>query len=496
MPSASFSSSRNFRRSKRKSNRNNSDANEPPNAIQIPGGGAEQSNSETTSRSASTATTTSSFAPAASELASSTSAAAVNAPATSSNCHQSPPYDLRKKFSTPATATTTSATAAAAAASTNNNGMEANSNSWLSSVSMTSASCASSSSSGLCCASTSQSAAFPANNTNSNQYQPSTYDSSQPAAKKRPRRSYSTAAESSTTLSAHYLQVTLPDEVLLTIFSYLSEFDLCRVALVCKRFNIIANDCELWKRLYQEVFEYDLPLMNPEPCKFTFVKVEDSEFSNPWKESFRQLHHGIHVRPNYVDKKGRSLAFFNTIQSAVEYADEKNTSITNSGSVVHASSSSSSSANFDMMVDGDNGSGSFVQESPYNLIFVHTGIYRGEFLVIDSDFKLIGASPGNIAENIIIESESESTQSTVTFTDGAKSAYIGYMTLKFSPADVTNAVPHHKHYCLEIGENCSPTVDHCIIRSNSVGKLSAPFVRCCLLCSFFFLCYGGKSNGG
>lgn len=493
MPSASFSSSRNFRRSKRKSNRNNSDPNEPPNSIQIPGGAAEQSET-TQSRSASTATTSSSLFPAASELASSTSAAAANSSSTSSNCHQSPPYDLRKKFPTTTTAT--------------NNGSESNSNSnWPgtastsipSSTVTSSGSTGGSSSSGLCCGGSSSHAVFTAtsntsaSSNNSNQYQLCTYDSSQPAAKKRPRRSYS-STESSTTLSAHYLQVTLPDEVILTIFSYLSEFDLCRVSLVCKRFNIIANDCELWKRLYQEVFEYDLPLMNPEPCKFSFVKVDDSEFSNPWKESFHQLHHGIHVRPNYVDKKGRNLAIFNTIQSAIEYADEKNTSITNSGSVVHASGSSSSSNNFDMMVDNDNVNSSFIQESPYNLIFVHTGIYRGEFLVIDSDLKLIGASPGNIAENIIIESESESTQSTVTFTDGAKNAYIGYMTLKFSPADVTNAVPHHKHYCLEIGENCSPTVDHCIIRSNSVGKLSKDF----FLAEPFIRCVVGllKSNGG
>lgn len=55
------------------------------------------------------------------------------------------------------------------------------------------------------------------------------------------------------------------------------------------------------------------------------------------------------------------------------------------------------------------------------------------------------------------------------FVEGAKQAYAGHLTLKFSP-DVTSNVPHHKHYCLEVGENCSPTIDHCIIRSTSVGK--------------------------
>lgn len=46
--------------------------------------------------------------------------------------------------------------------------------------------------------------------------------------------------------AAHYLLYELPDEVLLTIFSYLLEQDLCRVAQVCKRFHIISSDTELW----------------------------------------------------------------------------------------------------------------------------------------------------------------------------------------------------------------------------------------------------------
>lgn len=112
-------------------------------------------------------------------------------------------------------------------------------------------------------------------------------------------------------------------------------------------------------------------------------------------------------------------------------------------------------------------------ENPGNLIFLHGGHYRGEFLVIDSDVALIGAAPGNVAESIVLERESEST---VMFVEGAKHAYVGHMTLKFSP-DVTSTVPHHKHYCLEVGENCSPTIDHCIIRSTSVGKCHCIFTR-------------------
>jgi F-box protein 11 len=263
----------------------------------------------------------------------------------------------------------------------------------------------------------------------------------------------------------------MPDEVLLTIFSYLLEQDLCRLASVCKRFQTIASDTELWKRLYQSVYEYDLPLFNPEPCKFVFVKVEDSEYSNPWKESFRQLYRGIHVRVGYQDRtyQGRNIAYFNTVQAALEYADERNPTASSSNAIssgmgASGSNSNSNNASPGSPLNDDN----LIQDYPGSLIFLHAGTYRGEFLVIDSDITLIGAAPGNVAESIVLERESEST---VMFVEGAKNAYIGHMTLKFSPDSTSNA-PHHKHYCLEVGENCSPTIDHCIIRSTSVGEFS------------------------
>lgn len=288
-------------------------------------------------------------------------------------------------------------------------------------------------------------------------------------ARKRPRRIYSTGVDTTVTTAAHYLQYEMPDEVLLTIFSYLLEQDLCRLSLVCKRFNTIANDTELWKRLYQNVYEYDMPLFNPEPCKFHFVKAEDSEYANPWKESFRQLYRGIHVRPGYQDRryKGRNIAYFNTVQAALEYTDERATSNSNCSNNL---SSANTSTNLNCGTSMNNSSYVATDDTvdnPGNLIFLHSGHYRGEFLVIDSDVALIGAASGNVAESIVLERESEST---VMFVEGAKHAYVGHMTLKFSP-DVTSTVPHHKHYCLEVGENCSPTIDHCIIRSTSVGKL-------------------------
>lgn len=53
------------------------------------------------------------------------------------------------------------------------------------------------------------------------------------------------------------------------------------------------------KNLYQGLYEYDLPLFNSSPCKFDFVQPEDCDYDNPWKESFKQLYHGVHVRQGY-----------------------------------------------------------------------------------------------------------------------------------------------------------------------------------------------------
>lgn len=37
-------------------------------------------------------------------------------------------------------------------------------------------------------------------------------------------------------------------------------------------------------------------------CKYEFTTPEDSEYDNPWKESFKQLYHGVHVRPGFQDR--------------------------------------------------------------------------------------------------------------------------------------------------------------------------------------------------
>ena len=41
---------------------------------------------------------------------------------------------------------------------------------------------------------------------------------------------------------------------------------------------------------------------------------------------------------------------------------------------------------------------------------------------------------------------------------------------QFSPEN-PSTVPHHRHYALEIAENTQPIIDHCKIKSLSVGEL-------------------------
>ncbi|KAF2356906.1 Parallel beta-helix repeat-2, partial [Trinorchestia longiramus] len=229
--------------------------------------------------------------------------------------------------------------------------------------------------------------------------------------------------------AAHYLLYALSDEVLLYIFSFLYEKDLSSVAQVCKRFHTIATDTELWKRLYQGLYEYDLPLFHSGPGKFEFISTDDSEYDNPWKESLKQLYHGIHVRPKHrVNDSGRSVIVEDSIPKAFLKAEES--------------------------------------ERP--LVFVHQGTHKAEQVVIESNVNVIGAAPGNVAENVIIEHDRESS---VVFCANCRHAYLGYVTVRFSPAAGTESNHGPKHYSMEVQENCSPLIEHCVIRSLSHREL-------------------------
>lgn len=55
----------------------------------------------------------------------------------------------------------------------------------------------------------------------------------------------------------------------------------------------------------------------------------------------------------------------------------------------------------------------------YQLMLIFSPHCRGEFLVLDSDSIIIGAAPGNVAEAVILERD---TESTVMFVEGNTSS--------------------------------------------------------------------------
>ncbi|XP_072031074.1 F-box only protein 11-like isoform X2 [Amphiura filiformis] len=251
----------------------------------------------------------------------------------------------------------------------------------------------------------------------------------------------------------NFLQYHVPDEILLTIFSYLLEKDLCNVACVCKRFNTLANDLTLWKKMYQSVYEMSLPLLRPAPTKFKFVQPDKIDVPNVWKESFKTLYNAVHVRQGFAQHvydngdmyKGRDIQYYDTIEEAL----------------------------------------SSVEGNDYPVILLHTGVYSGEWLYIDTPVCIVGAAPGHIPDSVIVENSKEST---FVFIEGCEDAYLGHISIRFNP-DPNSNQPHHKHSCVEVGSNCCPTIDSCNIRSRSQvgaavsvgGRGAQPTIKNCVI---------------
>jgi hypothetical protein len=58
--------------------------------------------------------------------------------------------------------------------------------------------------------------------------------------------------------------LSLPNEVLVQIFSYLRENDLINISKACRRFNQIGSLDSLWKNLFHRVYEMDEAYIVPE----------------------------------------------------------------------------------------------------------------------------------------------------------------------------------------------------------------------------------------
>lgn len=254
---------------------------------------------------------------------------------------------------------------------------------------------------------------------------------------KRARRSSTKSVDLKKPTGGPYLLRILPDEVLLKIFSYLLEDDLCSVSQVCKRFSILGNDCVLWKQLYQEVFEYSLPMMHPSDRKFYQINPDEYDDPNPWKESFQQLRNGVHVGQNFTrtlpHRKRDYLKYYETIDDACNA----------------------------------------MEGNQDKIIFVHSGIYTDEWIYLESPVVVIGAAPGKVTSEVIIENTHTST---FVFMEGSEESYIGYMTIRLyhpHPEEISSSVyaaDDDKH-CIKVGPNCSPVIDHCFVKCiSTVGS--------------------------
>uniref|UniRef100_A0A0N4Z5C7 F-box only protein 11 n=1 Tax=Parastrongyloides trichosuri TaxID=131310 RepID=A0A0N4Z5C7_PARTI len=263
----------------------------------------------------------------------------------------------------------------------------------------------------------------------------------------------------------------LPEELLTKIFTYLYEKDLTTCSSVSRKFYKISNKIEIWKYLYQQVFEYTTPIYHPSPTKFELREPNKWRecYPNVWKESFKQLKCGVHVRPGmssiYESHAGRNMMHFDTIELAVRFLETTNTS--------------------------------------ERLILIHTGHYNPPPIVINKAIQMIGAAPGpDVMKKVIIEN---TTATTISFIDGSVNAYLGFMTIRFNP-DRNSAQPHQLNYAIQVQDEASPTIDRCIIYSSSVvgaavcvKKQSAdPKMKHCSICDCenvgIFICDGARGT--
>ncbi|GMT11235.1 hypothetical protein PFISCL1PPCAC_2532 [Pristionchus fissidentatus] len=244
----------------------------------------------------------------------------------------------------------------------------------------------------------------------------------------------------------------LPEELVHKIFSYLNEKELTDCAAVNRQLYKTANSLRVWKKLYQQIFEYAVPMYHPHTGKFELRDpARWKGVANPWKESFKQLRHGVHVRPGFSSLYTGRMHQFETIDEALlQYP---------------------------------------TRPEKEKLIIVHTGYYHPEPMVIDSDVQMIGASDGfSIPSNVVIEN---SVDTTLSMVQGSAGAYVGYMTIRFNPDAnaANNPTSNQAHYAVMVSDETSPIIDRCIIHSSSnVGaalcvkkSLANPKVRHCAI---------------
>lgn len=108
--------------------------------------------------------------------------------------------------------------------------------------------------------------------------------------------SENTSVSVSAAPAEQYLQQKLPDEVVLKIFSYLLEQDLCQAACVCKRFSQLANDPILWS-VCQQRGKLTLPFFFS--CSLFKTACKDIYFLCSWILKEAVVHGGVWVHASH-----------------------------------------------------------------------------------------------------------------------------------------------------------------------------------------------------
>uniref|UniRef100_A0A8R1HQH9 F-box domain-containing protein n=2 Tax=Caenorhabditis japonica TaxID=281687 RepID=A0A8R1HQH9_CAEJA len=240
----------------------------------------------------------------------------------------------------------------------------------------------------------------------------------------------------------------LPDELLLKIFSFLPDKSLLACNGVSYRFNLISNKHEVWKELYCNLYDYRIPLHHPSQAKFQFLEQSRWNCNNPWKESHRQLHQGIHVMKEPREFP-RAVHFkcFDQLEKALAHLDEEE------------------------------------YDNKEKLIFLHSGVYEPtDTIEITSNVQIIGASDSrDITSSVILEGFRSTA---VSFLDGSANAYFGFITVRFRvdnsirPPPISQQAQQLNHYysILVSDERAQPYIERCDI-SSKVGNGAAVCVK-------------------
>ncbi|XP_064394782.1 F-box only protein 11-like isoform X1 [Halichondria panicea] len=250
-----------------------------------------------------------------------------------------------------------------------------------------------------------------------------------------------------------YFNEYLPTEVLVHIFSFLRERDLCRIGQVCQRFRQISNLESLWKNLFHRVFDMCEAYIPPTPFpQSSFTKGDESmDFSDsgetlmPWKAQFQTMHGCSHVyqemailpEDHPLRQEAKDTKYYATISDAIRASSKC---------------------------------------EPTRII-IHPAVYN-ENIIIDRPVQLIGSDQTVRLVN--------SSQTVVEITSHTGQAAVCNLTIQFeAPEDSPNV----RHYCLRISGASEPHIHHCSFTNSSFcgsciyvhGEGAKPLVSHCMI---------------